>query len=173
MFGDDGFSFGDVVDTINPLHHIPVVGTLYRDLSQDEIANGPRILGGGLIGGVLGSGLGLLGSVANVVVKELSGKDVGEHVLSWFKDEDVTDPGSINTGETGEKGDKSENGLPEYLEIARATDPPGAVRAREEVRVAREAEAPNPRQAELERAIVAYRAQSQADPWVRLADRTR
>ena len=162
VFGDDGFTFGDVLDIVNPLHHVPVVGTLYRDLTSDEIAHGPRILGGGIVGGLLGSGLGILGSVADVVVKELSGKDVGEHVMSWFRPEDAPDAAPTAP---------AENGLPPHLEIARGETSPGAVRSAAEAALARADAAP--RRAELERALVAYQAQSHVDPWVRLADRTR
>jgi len=30
IFGEDGIGFDDLLDVINPLHHIPVVGTIYR-----------------------------------------------------------------------------------------------------------------------------------------------
>ncbi|MBT5013959.1 MAG: hypothetical protein HON02_05865, partial [Rhodospirillaceae bacterium] len=35
-FGADGFTFLDFLDIINPLQHIPVVGSLYRDMTGDE-----------------------------------------------------------------------------------------------------------------------------------------
>ena len=35
-----GLSFGDLLDVINPLHHIPVIGAIYRKLSGDDIAPG-------------------------------------------------------------------------------------------------------------------------------------
>ena len=37
FFGKDGFTFFDFLDVINPLQHIPVVSTLYRSLTGDEI----------------------------------------------------------------------------------------------------------------------------------------
>ncbi|MBI4878541.1 MAG: hypothetical protein HY812_02635 [Planctomycetes bacterium] len=78
LFGDDGFSFGDILDVVNPLQHIPVVSTVYRALTGDEIGNAPRLLGGGLLGGLAGAG----GAVVNVVVKETTGRDLGEHALA-------------------------------------------------------------------------------------------
>ncbi len=30
MFGEDGFTFLDFIDIINPLQHIPVIGTIDR-----------------------------------------------------------------------------------------------------------------------------------------------
>ena len=36
FWGDDGFSFGDILDLINPLQHIPIVGTIYRAVTGDD-----------------------------------------------------------------------------------------------------------------------------------------
>lgn len=77
-FGDDGLTFADVLDVVNPLQHIPVVSTLYRTFTGDEIAPASRILGGALFGGVIGA----IGAVVNVIVNGLTGRDVGEHVLA-------------------------------------------------------------------------------------------
>ena len=86
-FGADGFGFGDLLDIVNPLQHIPVVSTLYRAISGDEIAAAPRLLGGTLFGGPIG----LAAATVNVMVDESSGKDVGEHVLALFDDDSGTE----------------------------------------------------------------------------------
>ena len=78
LWGDDGFSFADILDIVNPLQHLPIVSTVYRALTGDEIASAPRVLGDGLFGGPIGAAVG----VANAVLKYLSGKDVGEHMLA-------------------------------------------------------------------------------------------
>ena len=62
-FGDDGLTFGDVIDVINPLHHIPVIGTIYRKLTGDTIDPAIRVAGGALFGGPIGAAF----SVAAVV----------------------------------------------------------------------------------------------------------
>ena len=36
LWGNDGFSFRDILDVINPLQHLPVVSGIYRKLSEDE-----------------------------------------------------------------------------------------------------------------------------------------
>ena len=77
LWGDDGFNFYDILDIINPLQHLPVVATIYRKISDDELAAAPRVLGGALFGGVMGFGAALL----NAVVEQVSGRDVGEHVM--------------------------------------------------------------------------------------------
>lgn len=55
VWGEDGFTFGDVLDMVNPLQHLPIVSMLYRGITGDEIAQGPRIIGGLLFGGPSGA----------------------------------------------------------------------------------------------------------------------
>lgn len=55
-FGDDGLTFGDLIDVVNPLHHIPLLGNLYRKLTGDTIDPAIRVAGGALFGGPLGAG---------------------------------------------------------------------------------------------------------------------
>lgn len=78
MFGDDGFTFGDFLDIINPLQHIPIVSTIYRAVTGDKIDPGSRLAGGGLFGGPIG----LVASMISGMVEEATGKDPGEHALA-------------------------------------------------------------------------------------------
>lgn len=84
LFGEDGFTFGDLLDIINPLQHIPIIGTLYRALTGDEISAGARVAGGTLFGGPIGAAV----ATVNAVLDESTGKDVGEHVLALFDGND-------------------------------------------------------------------------------------
>jgi hypothetical protein len=78
LFGEDGFTFSDFLDIINPLQHIPVVSTVYRAITGDRIDPGARIAGGGLFGGPIG----LVASMISGMVEEATGKDPGEHALA-------------------------------------------------------------------------------------------
>lgn len=78
IWGEDGFSFGDILDTLNPLQHLPIVSTVYRAFTGDAIAPAPRVLGDALFGGPIGAATGMV----NAALKYLSGKDVGEHMLA-------------------------------------------------------------------------------------------
>ena len=78
LFGEDGFSFDDLLDIINPLQHLPVVGTLYRSVAGDDLSPGSRILGGILFGGAYG----LAASLANAVIEDGTGSDLGGTVLA-------------------------------------------------------------------------------------------
>ena len=73
-------SFGEFIDVINPLHHIPVVGDLYRKYTGDDISSVAKIIGGGIYGGPIG----FASSVANAAVEEHSGKTMADNVAHAF-----------------------------------------------------------------------------------------
>lgn len=75
---EDGFSFGDVIDMINPLQHLPVIGMLYRKFTGDTIKPFASIIGGTIFGGPVGA----VSSTVNAIVKDRTGKDVAENALS-------------------------------------------------------------------------------------------
>ena len=88
FWGEDGFTFGDFLDIINPLQHIPVVSTIYRAVTGDEVSTGARVFGSTLLGGALfGSIAGLFGTVIDSFIKETTGKEIGEHALALFDGE--------------------------------------------------------------------------------------
>jgi hypothetical protein len=76
---DDSFAH-DVMEILNPLQHIPIVSTIYRQMSGDKIGTMERIAGDTLYGGVLG----LASSVANVAFEKLTGKDFGDTALAML-----------------------------------------------------------------------------------------
>jgi hypothetical protein len=90
------FSFHDLLDTINPLQHLPIVSTIYRYLTGDTIGNVPRIAGDTLYGGPLGFISGLIGAA----VKQESGRDIGEHVLAMITGDDGGKGGAPADGAT-------------------------------------------------------------------------
>lgn len=57
IFGEDGFTFGDIIDIINPLQHIPIISSIYRKVTGDVIAPAMEIAGGALFGGPLGAAI--------------------------------------------------------------------------------------------------------------------
>jgi hypothetical protein len=78
LWEKEDFGFGDFIDIINPLHHFPIVATIYRNLSGDQIGAGPRIIGGAVWGRIGG----FVAGVLNAVVEWWSGKDIGDHVYA-------------------------------------------------------------------------------------------
>ena len=61
LFDNHPLTFGDVLDLVNPLQHLPVVSTVYRKLTGDVITPAMDIAGGALFGGPIGAGLAALG----------------------------------------------------------------------------------------------------------------
>lgn len=82
---DDEFGFGDLVDIVNPLHHIPLVSTLYENITGDTIKPSGRILGGAVFGGFVGAAAG----IANVIVQEETGKTVTGNVVALVSTGDL------------------------------------------------------------------------------------
>ena len=92
FFGADGeFGWDDFLDMINPLQHIPGIAQIYRAVTGDEI-NGAASLLGAIPLGPLG-GLGLIGSVAELAVKDTTGKDIGENLTAMIFGTDETPEG--------------------------------------------------------------------------------
>jgi len=91
---DSGFSFGDLLDVINPLQHIPVISTLYRHLTGDTIGTGAKLAGDTLYGGVTG----LICSAADSAFEEVTGKGVGDTVYAALFGDDKVAPDQPATG---------------------------------------------------------------------------
>lgn len=77
---DEPFEFGDVLDIINPLQHLPVIGTVYRKMTGDTMKGFASIIGGALFTGPIGA----VSSTANVIVKDRTGKDIAENALAMM-----------------------------------------------------------------------------------------
>lgn len=97
---ENEFGFWDFVDIINPLQHIPVVSTIYRHLTGDEIDPAAQVIGGTLYGGPIG----LASSLVNVVAEEATGQGIGETALAMLTGEEgrggpdaepVVSPGAV------------------------------------------------------------------------------
>ena len=69
FFGEDGLSFGDVLDAINPLNHIPIVSDIFASLTGHKASAGSRLAGGALFGGPIG----LVASLAGVIFEQEKG----------------------------------------------------------------------------------------------------
>ena len=78
-----GFTFHaalhDLLDIVNPLQHLPVIGTLYRAITGDKMGTVEKIAGDALYGGLWGA----VGSVADTAFEAVTGKDFGSTVLAF------------------------------------------------------------------------------------------
>ena len=79
-----GFGFRDLIDIVNPLQHLPIIGSIYRWATGDRPGDASRIAGDALYGGPIGVAFGLVGAA----MEDSSGHDLGERVLSAMFDSD-------------------------------------------------------------------------------------
>lgn len=86
----DDLSFGDVLDIVNPLQHIPGVNMAYRALTGDQMEAPARILGGMIYGGPVG----FVSGIANSLLEEGTGRDIGETVIAQVLGEDALPDGA-------------------------------------------------------------------------------
>src|ERR1700761_2097455 len=82
---DEGF-FHHLLDVVNPLQVLPVIGTIYRAITGEHIGPVEKIAGDTLYGGLWGA----VSSVADVAFEGLTGKSAEDTVISWFKGDSST-----------------------------------------------------------------------------------
>ena len=128
--GEGGISFDDLVDIVNPLQHIPVVSTLYRAITGDQIKTFPKIAGDTLYGGVMG----FAGSMADTIFQKITGKSFGDTVLAEV--EDLFSPSASQPSPTAiasaapapkDFGDRLLDGIESLFSPSSADAPPTAI----------------------------------------------
>ena len=77
---DWDFSFHNLLGIINPLQHLPVIGTIYRAITGDHLGMPEKIAGDTLYGGIWGT----VSAVADTAFEAITGKDFGSTVLALF-----------------------------------------------------------------------------------------
>jgi hypothetical protein len=100
-------TFDDVIDIVNPLQHLPVISTVYRAVTGDEIKPAMRILGDIGYGGPSG----FVSACAQVLFEAIAGKDVGSQVIAML---------------TGSDGDKAGSQLAARPDASSSAAPNGA-----------------------------------------------
>lgn len=101
FWGEDGFTFADLVDLVNPLQHIPVVSWAYRAITSDQISPGAMALGSGLFGGVAGLAIG----AAQGMIQSSTGKDTGSNLLAMFQQNTAPNKPSGDVAMTAARSD--------------------------------------------------------------------
>jgi hypothetical protein len=93
------FSFHNLIGIINPLQHLPVVGTLYRAITGDKIGTPEKIAGDALYGGLWGA----VSSVADTAFEAATGKDFGSTLLSMVMGDKADTAVASNAAPSGGK----------------------------------------------------------------------
>ena len=82
---DHHISFHDVLSALNPIQYLPVLGTIYRAATGDQIPEPMRRIGSFIVSGLLGGPVGAAINVATLAAEKISGIDLdktGQNVLS-------------------------------------------------------------------------------------------
>jgi hypothetical protein len=69
-------SFHDILSALNPLQYLPVIGTIYRAVTGDQIPEALRRIGSIIVGGLLGGPVGAAISVATIAAEKVTGIDL-------------------------------------------------------------------------------------------------
>lgn len=77
---EEGF-FDHLLDVVNPLQHLPVIGTIYRAVTGDKMGSFEKIAGDTLYGGMWGA----IASIADVAFEGITGKSFEDTALALFK----------------------------------------------------------------------------------------
>ena len=78
LWSHGSFGFKDLLDIVNPLQHVPIIGSIYRYLTGDEPSGGARIIGDTIYGGPIGFGV----SVVSTALFTDQHGDLGEKALA-------------------------------------------------------------------------------------------
>lgn len=84
LFGKDGLTFGDVLDAVNPLNHIPVVSELFASATGSAPSTASKLAGGALLGGPIG----FVASLATVIFEQATGASPVQAVVAALSGED-------------------------------------------------------------------------------------
>ncbi|GAC23871.1 hypothetical protein GMES_1575 [Paraglaciecola mesophila KMM 241] len=78
-FGEDGFGLNEFFDTVNIAQHVPIVSSLYQDMTGEAMSAAASLAGGFLYGGPTGLAL----SAADLVVKGVTGTTVSDAIVDF------------------------------------------------------------------------------------------
>lgn len=92
--GNNTPTFKDLLDTINPLQHIPIISNIYQSLTGDTPSTGATLAGDTLFGGALG----FAASLFNVILKSATGADLEGNIMAAIEGKPV--PALQNSGAT-------------------------------------------------------------------------
>jgi hypothetical protein len=76
--------FHHMLDVVNPLQHLPVIGTIYRAITGEHLDAFEKIAGDTLYGGLWGA----VSSIADVAFEAITGKSFEDTALALFKSDD-------------------------------------------------------------------------------------
>ena len=118
------FSFHNLLSIINPLQHLPSIGSLYRAITGDTIGTPERIAGDTLYGGFWGA----VSSIADSAFAAVTGKDFGDTVLALFTGSHASAPAAVAANAPAAPANSAYAALSDSL-VQKGVDPDLARRA--------------------------------------------
>ncbi len=90
-----GITFRELLSDLNPLQHIPIIGTIYRAVTGDNIPETARTIGSLAVSGLMGGPIGILTNLAFLAFEKATGVDpekIGQEILAslGIKSDSVT-----------------------------------------------------------------------------------
>jgi hypothetical protein len=119
----DGPSFSDLLDVLNPLQHIPIINTIYQQLTGDKEGAVADLAGGVLYGGLIGLGA----AVVNLAVMGATGQSIGDNVVALFSDDSPSSatadnqPPATDPGQPAAAGQAADEIRPDVATTGSAT----------------------------------------------------
>jgi len=104
---------------VNPLQHLPIVGTVCRAITGDKIGDVEKVAGDTLYGGPIG----LVSSLADVAFEKITGKDFGDTVMA-FVGLDHSDSNTVLAANTPKPAPKAATGSAAEKATSTATKAP-------------------------------------------------
>ena len=80
-----GITFRELLSDLNPLQHIPIIGTIYRAMTGDTIPETARTIGSLAVSGLVGGPIGMLTNLAFLAIEKATGVDpekIGQEILA-------------------------------------------------------------------------------------------
>ncbi len=110
-------TFRQVLSALNPLQYLPVIGTIYRAVTGDQIPEALRTVGSIVVGALTGGPIGAAISAGIAVVEKITGIDmdkVGQSMLAGlgFHHQPVASPGSAPAEAAGQGSSAAPAALP-------------------------------------------------------------
>ena len=73
---DHSISFHDILHALNPLQYLPVVGTIYRAVTGDQIPDVLRRAGSLVVSTLIGGPVGAITNIATTILEKITGFDI-------------------------------------------------------------------------------------------------
>lgn len=91
FFGEDGLTFRDVLDAVNPLNHIPIVSDIFQSATGHQPSTASQLAGGTLIGGPVG----FVASLATSIFEAATGNSPAKALYAALAGEETTQVASL------------------------------------------------------------------------------